>query len=343
MARGGREWQTAGVSFPARATIGIDIGGSKSLFVLFDERFKPLEAIKQTTPIDEDEKAFGESLDESVHALARKAKKAKLAVLGLGVGCAGALDRVSGVLKHSPNIPYLKNYPLAKRLAKAGGTNVFIDNDVHMGLYGEHRLGAARGLKHVIGLFFGTGVGAAAIIDGKLHLGASGAAGEIGHFLVSHLGAMSGWERHGMLDDFVSRNAMAGEAAALAAKRWAPRLAELAGSDAARIHSSTLAEAIKRGDRRIEDMVRGRARMAGITLSNIVDFLNPEMVVLGGGLVDEMPALFQKEVGEGILANTIPEVRGAVKIVVSALRDQAVAAGAAKMAWDRLVASAPRT
>ena len=250
----------------SRATIGIDIGGTKTLFVLFDDRFRVVERIKVKTILDDGEDGFAREAVKGAETLARKAKKKDLSLLGVGVGCAGALDRQSGVLKCSPNIPSLKDFPLARTLAKAVGVDVFIDNDVHMGLYGEHTLGAAKGLKHVIGVFFGTGVGAAVIIDGKLHIGASGSAGDIGHYMVSPLGVLSGWERHGMLDDFVSRNAMAGQAAALAAKHWAPKLYELAGADAEKIKSSTLAKAIKLGDRRIEDMVRGRARMAGIAL-----------------------------------------------------------------------------
>lgn len=324
-----------------RAVIGIDIGGAKTLFALFDDAFKVIHKLKLRTPIDKGEKAFTQTLTEGTEELARKAGKSDFALLGVGVGCAGALDRLSGVLKASPNIPFLKNYPLSSRLAKLAGVDVFIDNDVHMGLYGEQQLGAAKGLKHVIGVFFGTGIGAAVIIDGKLYFGAAGSAGEIGHYLVSPMGKLSGWERHGVLDDFVSRAAMAGEAAGLAAKQWAPKLFELCGADAAKIRTSMLAKAIEQGDKNIEAMVRGRARMAGIALSNIVDFLNPEMVVLGGGLADAMPALFLKEVGEGILENTIPEVRGSVKIAASKLKDFSVAAGAAKMAWDRLISETP--
>jgi len=324
-----------------RAVIGIDVGGSKTLFALFDESFRVVEKAKIKTPLDAGEKGFTKALLGGAEELARKAVKQGYTLLGCGVGCAGEIDRVSGVLKCSPNIPFIKNYPLKSKLTKAIGFDTFVDNDVHMGLYGEHQLGAAKGLKHVIGVFFGTGIGAAVIIDGKLHLGASGCAGEIGHYLVSPMGVLSGWERHGILDDFVSRNAMAGEAAALAAKHWAPRLFELAGSDAGKIRASTLAKAIRLGDKRIEGMVRGRARMAGIALSNLVDFLNPEMLVLGGGLADTMPALFLKEVGEGIRLNTVPAVRDSVRITVSKLKDLSVAAGAAKMARDRLVADIP--
>ena len=324
-----------------RAVIGIDVGGSKTLFALFDEAFRVVESIKIKTPLDAGEKGFTKALLDGAEEIARKAAKKDYMLLGCGVGCAGELDRVSGVLKCSPNIPFIKNYPMKSKLTKLIGVDTFVDNDVHMGLYGEHQLGAAKGLKHVIGVFFGTGIGAALIIDGKLHLGASGCAGEIGHYLISPMGVLSGWQRHGLLDDFVSRNAMAGEAAALSAKQWAPHLFALAGCDAGKIRASTLAKAIRQGDQHVEDMVRGRARMAGIALSNIVDFLNPEMVVLGGGLADTMPALFLKEVGEGIRRNTVPAVRGAVRIAVSKLKDLSVAAGAAKMARDRLVAEVP--
>jgi glucokinase len=323
---------------PKRATIGIDIGGTKTMFGLFDESFALVDEVKVKTRADKGEKAFSANLAESVAALMRRADKKGLTLMGVGVGCAGTLDREDGVLKTSPNIPFLKGYPLKKKLTKLTGTAVFLGNDVHLGLYGEHRLGAAAGLKHVLGIFFGTGIGGALIIDGKLYEGANGAAGEIGHTLMSPLGHLAGSERQGVLDDFASRNAIAGEAAAMAAKHMAPRLNELAGADVYKIRSRTLAEAIAGGDKKLEEMVRSRARMAGIVLSNLVDFLSPEMVVLGGGLVEAMPALFLKEVEGGIRDHTNADVRKAVKVAVAALKGHSVSAGAAKMAWDRFVA-----
>lgn len=323
------------------ATIGIDIGGTKMLFALFDADFRIVDEIKIKTPLDDGEKRFTTTLLEGAGALARKARKKGRPLLGVGVGCAGEIDRPAGVLKFSLNLPFIKNYPLSGNLAKAIGADVFIDNDIRMGLYGEHRLGAARGFNNVIGVFFGTGIGAAMIIDGKLYTGASGCAGEIGRYLISPMGPLTGWERDGMLDDFVSRNAIAGEAAAMAAKQWAPQLYELAGADVRKIRSSTLAKAIRRGDERVEKMVRARARMAGIAVSNLVDFLNPELLLIGGGLAEAMPALFLKEVGAGVRRNTVAGVRDALKIKLCELKDFAVAAGAAKMALDRLLAGDP--
>ena len=317
--------------------LGIDIGGTKTLFGLFDENFELVAEVRIRTRAD-NEKAFSRSLAASVDTLLRQADRKGLTVVGVGVGCAGSIDRETGALKVSPNIPFLKGYPLKKRLTELTGTPVFIGNDVHMGLYGEQQLGAAKGLKHVLGVFFGTGIGGAVIIDGKLYEGVNGAAGEIGHTLMSPLGHLAGSERQGVLDDFASRNAIAGEAASMAAKQMAPHLYSSAGADVDKISSSALAEAIVAGDRKLEEMVRSRARMAGIVLSNLVDFLSPEMIVLGGGLVENMPALFRKEFAAGIRAHTNADVRDAVKIAVIELKGHSVSAGAAKMAWRRFVA-----
>ena len=323
---------------PGRGTLGIDVGGSKILFVLFDERFRAVAETKIKTPGEAD---FTEALESGARALVRKAKKRGLRLMGVGVGCAGNVDRRRGELESCPNLPFLRGYPFEARLSRLAGANVLLGNDVHMGLYGEHRLGAAKGLKHVVGVFFGTGVGAAFIASGELYVGASGAAGEFGHCLVAPMGPLTGSERQGVLDDFVGRNAIAGAAAAIAARGGAPRLLERAGADVLRIRSGALADSIRAGDKAIEEMVRSRARTAGIALSNLVDFLSPEMVVLGGGLVEAMPSLFRQEIAREVRAHAIPAVARGVRVVVAKLGKRAVAAGAAKMAWDRLVPELP--
>jgi glucokinase len=206
-----------------------------------------------------------------------------------------------------------------------------------MGLYGEHQLGAAVGARNVLGVFLGTGIGGAMIIDGKLHLGTGGVAGDIGHYLVQPFGPLGGSERQGVLDDFASRTAIAATAAAYASKQWAPHLLEMAGTDLANMRSHTLAKAISKGDKPIEDLIRSRARIVGIVLSNLIDFINPDMVVLGGGLVEKMTHLIHKEVEAGIRDHTTPEALEGFKVVTSKLLGQAVATGAAKMAWDRYI------
>jgi glucokinase len=260
----------------------------------------------------------------------------------VGVGCAGHVDFEKGALTDSPNIPFLPGYPLRAKIAKLTGTSVHILNDCHAGLYGEHQLGAAAGLKQVIGIFMGTGLGGALIVEGNLFTGASGYAGDIGHYLLSPVGPLGGSDRDGTLDELASRSAIAGEAATLAAKQWAPHLAEKAGTDVTNICSSDLAESIEQGDKRVEELVRSRAKIVGIALSNLVDFLNPEMIVLGGGMVEAMGGIIKREVEEGIRAHITEAASKALKVATAKLKHLAVAAGAAKMALDVYLASSNR-
>jgi glucokinase len=318
-----------------KGAIGIDIGGTKVLFALFDEKFKVVDRIKEKTSPEKGEKRFSELLTESLETLAKRAEKENIRLLAVGVGSAGAIDDEKGQIVESPNIPFLKGYSLRAKIEKVIDAEVAIGNDVQMGLYGEMCHGAAQNAKNIICVFLGTGIGGALAIDGKLYLGASGTAGEIGHYMTDPMGALSGSDRQGLLDDLVSRNAIAAEAAMFANKQWAPHLFKLAGTNVADIKSGTIAEAIKNGDEKIEELVRSRSRILGIVLSNLADFLDPDLVLLGGGLVDEMPEIIVKEVEKGIRAHTVPSVAKNVKVQATKLEDVAVAAGAAQLALDK--------
>ena len=124
----------------------------------------------------------------------------------------------------------------------------------------------------------------------------SGSAGDIGNFLLSSASGAVEASRRQVLDSVASRPAIAGEAAALAAKHRAPVLRKFAGTDVDDIGAGDIARAIRKGDKAVEKLVRGRADIVGTALSNLVDFINPDMVVLGGGLVEAMPALLRAEV-----------------------------------------------
>jgi glucokinase len=142
--------------------------------------------------------------------------------------------------------------------------------------------------------------------------------------------------RKEVLDNVASRVAIAGDAAALASKRSASRLAQIAGTDVKDITSGNIAKAIKGGDKALEKLVRSRAAVLGAALSNLVDFLNPDMVVLGGGLVEALPKLLRREIAKSIEAHATPKAAAAVTVVVAKLNKHAGTVGAAKLAHDML-------
>jgi len=324
-----------------RATLGIDIGGTKSLYALFDERFEVVAQEKLRTHPDRGaEKAFTRGLKKAVGALLEEAERRGLRVRAVGVGCAGDIDMREGVVRSSPNIGFLRDYAFRARLEKLTRAKVFVGNDVQSALYGELELGAARKARHVICVFLGTGVGGAIAIDRALHLGACGLAGDLGNYVL-HASHSADAPRAEVLDNVASRPAIAGDAAALAAKRWAPKLREKSGTDVTDIKSGDIAAAIRNGDKAVEKLVRSRARMVGAAISNFVDFINPDMVVLGGGLVEAMPRLIQHEVAKAVEAHATAKAARAARIVVAKLHNHSVTTGAAKLALDMLESKPP--
>lgn len=318
-----------------RAYIGIDIGGTKSLFALFDESFEVLAEEKFRTQSEKGGlRVFDRKMAASVKRLLTEARSRALKVKVVGVGCAGDIDMNAGVVRESPNLAFLAGYSFRAKLERLTRAKVFVGHDVQTALYGEFRLGAARKARNVIGVWIGTGVGGALILDGRLYLGASGAAGDIGNYLLHAVDVSQEIPRKEVVDSVVSRTAISAEAAALALKRQAPALRKLAGTDITDIKSGDIAEAIRRGDKPVERLVRSRARVMGAVISNLVDFLNPDMVVLGGGLVESLPTLMRREVKKAVAAHTAAKPGRAVSVKVARLHCHAVTAGAAKLALD---------
>jgi glucokinase len=324
------------------AYIGIDVGGTKSLCGLFDHRFEVLAQEKfRSHPEKGGAKAYTAALEGAVKALLREARKRGLKVKVVGVGCAGDIDMKRGIVRSSPNLGILDGYPFRDVLERLTDARVFVGHDVQTGLYGEFRLGAAKKARHALGVWLGTGVGGALIIDRRLYQGATGLAGDLGNYLLHAVSVSPESPRKEVLDNVASRPAIAGEAATLAAKHRAPSLRKVSGTDVSEIKAGDLAKAIRKGDKAIERLVRSRANVIGIAVSNLVDFLNPDMVVLGGGLAEAMPVIMRSEIRKSIDQHAAPKAAKAVKVVVAELHKHAGTAGAAKLAVDMFSGSPP--
>ena len=325
-----------------RAAIGIDVGGTKTLLALFDGDVKVVAEHKFRTHSEKGGLAgFEKELAAGLKTLAAVALKKKLDVRHVGVACAGDIDLKRGVVRSSPNLTFLDGYAFRDRLEEMTGARAFVANDVQAALYGEYKLGAARKARHVIGVWLGTGVGGALMIDGRLHLGATGRAGNIGNYQLHSVDVAITGPHKDVLDNAASRTAIAGEAAALAAKHRAPALRRNAGTDVDDIKAGDIARAIREGDKAVSRLVRSRANLVGAALANLVDFLNPDLIVLGGGLVEAMPDLIRREVRRSVDAHSARRAAKAVKVVAAKLHSHAGTAGAAKLAMDVLNGGPP--
>jgi glucokinase len=317
-----------------RAAIGIDIGGTKTLCALIDERFNILEEVKFKTSAHEGRTVFKKRLFSALQTLVRHAKGQKL--VGIGVASAGRVDPEECLIHASPNILWLEGFRVGPAFKKAAGLETVIGNDVQLALYGEQQLGVAAGCHNVLGVFFGTGVGGAAIINGKIYHGASGHGGNLGATLTHQIGGVDGLESHGILDRIASKAAIAGAAIGMGVKQWAPHLYKEVGTDISKVTWGSISRARKAGDKKIEELIRSRLRVVGIALSSVVNFLNPEMLVLGGGLTEEMPRIVVGEVENGLREYLTAEVSRKLKIKAAKFGNKAGVIGAAKLAFKDL-------
>src|SRR4051794_28092482 len=290
------------------AALGIDVGGTKTLCVLVNKRCQTLRAIKFKTAPDEGCKQFTRTLLDASTFLEETARNKGYKLVGVGVGFAGSVDSKVNVIKTSPNLLCLEGFQIGKVLERALKVKVTLGNDVQIGLCGEHQLGVARGASNVLGVFFGTGVVGAAIINNELYLGASGFGGQVGAILAQPVGGPNAALSHGILDRIASKAAIASEALVMAVKEWAPYLHKKVETDLSKVTWGMLDKAIRHGDKKIDEMLRARMRVVGIALSSLVNFLNPQMLILGGGLMDALPKLVLPEIEAGVREYLMPEV-----------------------------------
>ena len=317
-----------------RAVVGIDLGATKMLVGVLQGR-KVLATVKARTDPAGGEKEFFATIAATVAKALDEAGLKPRQLAAVGAGCPGVLDYRSGRIVFSANIPFIKDYPLARKLQKLFKVPAAVENDANMGLYGEQQFGAAAGCAHVVGFFLGTGIGGSLILDGKLYRGSSGAAGELGHIFVDPLGPACGCGNRGCLEALAGRLALAGEAAALAARGGAPRLLNEAGADVRKFKSGALARAVEAGDRQLKELVRRKAALVGIAMADIVNTLDPECIVLGGGLVEAMGELIVPAAEESMRRHAMPDIAAHVTVAPAKLGDMAIVMGAAQWARDQ--------
>jgi glucokinase len=313
-----------------KAWLGFDLGGTKMLCAAFNAEFELLGRRRRKTKGFEGAKAGLERMIETIHQTLAEAQLDVSHLGGIGVGCPGSIDLEKGVLLESANLGW-KGVKLREALQNALGCPAVVINDVDAGVYGEYRFGAAKAARCAVGVFPGTGIGGGCVYEGRIFRGQQFSCMEIGHIQVSNSGRLCGCGRTGCLETEASRLAIAAEAAKAAFRGEAPHLMKIAGTDLSKIRSGQLAESIQAGDAAVERIVRRAAGILGAAVGDLVNLLLPDVVVLGGGLVEAMPELILKGVAQGADSRIMPSFAKSVKIVAAKLGDDATIRGAA--AW----------
>ena len=250
-------------------------------------------------------------------------------IVGVGVGCPGPLDRKRGVVIVTPNLKW-KNMPIRDRIRDALGLPTAIDNDANCAMLGEHWVGAAKGARDAVCFTIGTGIGGGIVVDGKLVHGASDAAGEIGHITIEVNGRRCGCGNDGCLEAYASGPAIARRAMEAIEAGGTSSMVARAGETSA-ITAQTVFECAAAGDQLADELVRDTARYLGVGIANMLNIMNPEVVVICGGVTKAGDHLFNPLRREVARRAFKPAVE-AVRILPGMLEGTAGVVGAAK-AW----------
>ncbi|MEN8097904.1 MAG: ROK family protein [Chloroflexota bacterium] len=315
--------------------IGVDVGGTKIAVALARHDGTIIERSKRRTKAELGPEGVIHRIAETIQQTLDSADMTPKQFLAVGLGMPGPLNPDKGIIYHTPNLPGWKNVPVADLLSSELNLPVYLENDVNVGTMGEHALGAGIGTQDMVGIFVGTGIGGGVILGGKLHSGHRSGAGELGHMVVAAGGPYCGCGRQGCIEAVASRTAVVRAIKAGVAAGRTHKLSE-DGEMPERITSGTIARAWERKCPLTREIISRTQWYLGLHAASIINMIDPEMLVYGGGLVEAFGDAFLKPLiataKQYMLQHTGPETR----IVTAKLGDDAGTLGAAVMARQRI-------
>ena len=315
---------------------GVDLGGTKVLAVVADRKGKVLGEAKRTTPAGGGPAAVVQEISSAVRTAAKDAKVPVGKLAGIGIGSPGAVNQRSGEVHGAANLPgFEEPVPLADLVAdELGVKRVRLDNDVNASTLAEHQFGAGRGFNHLLVVFSGSGVGGGLVLDGRLHAGAHGAAGEIGHMVVVQGGELCPCGRLGCAEAYAGRNAMERAARAAAASgRPTQLLAIQERRNRTRMTSGVFAEALELGDPLAHELVERAVQALATAIASSVNLLDVEAVLIGGGLGDRLGEPFVRRVETAMIPHLFVRPTP-LKVLPCGLGDLSGAIGASMLLHD---------
>ena len=312
----------------AAQALGIDVGGTKIQALRVGVDGSILSRSHSDTPADDPEQTIAVMIEAAKGLLDSR-------VVAIGVGAAGMVDASTGVLRFAPNLAW-REVPIGERMSDALGLPCQVDNDANVAAWGEYRFGAGRGHRHMLLVTVGTGIGGGIVAGGRLFRGAHGFAAEIGHVIVEPDGPLCGCGNRGCLEQVASGQAIGRLGREAAADRPQSMIAELADHDPMHVTGETVTTAAKAGDDVAIRILSQVGRRLGEGIAGLVNVIDPEIVVIGGGVVEAGELLIRPAESAYIDSVEGYEHRPAVRLVAAQMGNDAGAVGAAALALEEL-------
>lgn len=300
--------------------IALDLGGTNIKAAVFDEKLCMLEKMSLPTPSSAGRKAVIGALVSAAETAAGRLGLGLKDISGAGIGVPGPVDFEKQLVHFLPNIPGWRKVPLSSLFnAASGGIPCVVDNDAKMMALAEYGRGAAKGSRNAICLTLGTGVGAGLILEGKLYRGSDNAAGEIGHLPLNEDGPACACGGKACLERYVGNNALLKKAKAVL------------GPSATLEDASAMAA---KGNRKAVRFWREAAADLGVAFAGLCNVLNPDVIVVGGGVSAAGKPLFDG-IKETLRRRAMPVQARRVRVLKAALGNEAGLIGAALAAAGR--------
>jgi glucokinase len=314
--------------------VGVDLGGTKILAGVFGPQLRLLQTAKLST---KSSRGFDSVVDRIARCVRDAVDEADMnlkQVQAIGIGAPGAIDSETGEVIFAPNLQW-KDAPLRKELEKQLEIPVFVENDCTACTLGVHEVELKGRTRNLLGVFLGTGIGGGLILDGRVHRGFNGTAGELGHMVLQVGGPKCGCGNNGCFEALASRTALFREIQQRVKAGEKTLLTEMLGDGLDDLKSGDLRKALRKGDKLVEKVVESAAEYTGIAIANLINILNPEVVVLGGGVIDALEDEMMSIITETALDYAMPGTVKGVEIIASKLGDNAGITGGAVLAKAR--------
>jgi glucokinase len=276
-------------------TLGVDVGGTKVAAGLVDANGTILFQKRVAMPAREDAAAGFAALARAINAVFDEQPQARAALTGIGICAPGPLDPIRGVVLNPPNLPCWHNFPLAAEVQRAFHVCAKVDNDANAAALAEAVWGAGVGFRNVLYATLGTGIGTGIIFDRRIYHGRTGSAAEGGHVSIDYNGPVCGCGKRGCIEALCSGPAIVLRARARLAKSNTPsHMRDLAGGNLQKLTAEHVAGAFRAGDALAREVLEATSDLLTVWLGNMIDFLEPDAIVFGGGVAQLMAQFFPR-------------------------------------------------
>jgi len=319
--------------------VGVDLGGTKIMVGVFDSTLRSIGRDKIGTKSHRGTEAVIQRIAKCVREEVEDCKINLKDVRAVGVGAPSAVNEATGEVLFAPNLQW-RNVPLKQELESLLERPVYVANDCNMATLGIHQVEFKGKYGDLIGIFLGTGIGGGLVLNGKIYSGFDSAAGELGHMVILAGGPTCSCGNQGCFEALAGRASLYRQIQAAVDKGEKTILTEIQAGQLTNLRSRSLRKALQENDKLATKIIRKASKYTGIAVANLINIFSPEIIVLGGGMIEALEQQMMPEIEASARQHILTGTNSSVRILATQLGDHAGITGGAVLARERSVESA---